>query len=471
MITYDQNQRQVIFLEGRYYHLGNNRLTKLDLMPKEVKKTSLFLRITLRLIFPLLFLISAFTAIQLTNQLSFLNKVYEIQSRVSLQGMTEILIRTLEDPEIMKSPFLLKAKLEKAKESQGVTELVLLDPLTRETLYSDKPSGFSREDLVMSEQSLLAEKEGKPPLILIDKEAQKLNAFIPVTSPIKERTYIAKIGFPLGSLKLALEKSLGALTAMFLLTLLSGLFIAAGLSRSIVKPIQTLNKATSEILKGEFGQKVAVYTGDEIEELAETFNQMSVSLKEMKERAEDANPLTQLPGNHGIYYEIQKRIYEKQKFVFFHVDLDRFKIFNDHYGLARGDEVIRRTAKVLREALNEKGRATDFLGHQGGDDFVIVTQPAHAQAVAEAVIQKFDALLKTLYRREDYEKGFILEQDRRSFERPTDNLVKYPLMAISLAGVSNVKHDFTDYFDLLSRAVDVKKKVKAVVESCYLIQE
>lgn len=440
-------------------------------MPKAVKKTSLFLRITLRLIFPLLFLISAFTAIQLTNQLSFLNKVYEIQSRVSLQGMTANLVRILEDREAMENPFLLKAKLEKAKEAQGVTELILLDPLTRETLYSGKPAGFSREDLLVSEQSLLAEKEGGSPLMVIDKEGQKLNAFIPVTSPIKERTYVAKITFPLGSLKLALEKSLGALVAMFLLTLLSGLFIAAGLSRSIVKPIQTLNKATSEILKGELGQKVAVYTGDEIEELAETFNQMSLSLKEMKERAEDANPLTQLPGNQGIYHEIQKRIYEKQKFVFFHVDIDRFKIFNDHYGLARGDEVIRRTAKILREALNDKGNPTDFLGHQGGDDFVIVTQPARAQGIAEAVTQKFDGQLKSFYRKEDFEKGFIMEQDRRSLERQTDNLVKYPLMAISLAGVSNAKHDFTDYFDLLSRAVDVKKRVKAIAESCFLIQE
>lgn len=440
-------------------------------MAKHVRKTILFFRIALRLIFPLLLLILAFTAIQLTNQLSFLNQVYEIQSRISLQKITERLIHILAEPRNFQDPLLLKAKLENAKETQGVSGLLILDPLTRETLYSDNKDGFTPEDLMATERSLLDKKEGKPPLFLIDKEAQKLNAFVPITSPVRERVYVAKVTFPLGNLKLALEKSTGALVSMFLLTLLAGFLIAAALSHSIVKPIQTLNQATRDILRGKLGQKVAIYTGDEIEELAETFNQMSFALKEMKERAEDANPLTQLPGNHGIYHEIQRRIYEKQKFVFFHVDIDRFKIFNDHYGLARGDDVIRKTAKILRETLNEKGRTEDFLGHQGGDDFVILTQTARATAIAEMAIYKFGELLCNLYRKDDYERGYILEQDRRSIERQPETLVKFPLMALSLAGVTNARRDFTDYFDLLSRAVEVKKQVKAVPESCYLVVE
>ena len=440
-------------------------------MPKSVTKNALFVRIAFRLIFPLLLLILAFAGIQLTNQLSFLNKIYEIQSRISLQGVNEAINRIMEDSRSFENPFLLKANLQKAKEENNVSDLLVLDPLTRETLYSDTTTGFTQPDLVAMERSLLDKKEGKPPLFLIDKEAQKLNAFVPFTSSVKQKIYIAKISFPLGNLQLALKKSIGALVSMFLLTLLAGVLIASGLSSSIVKPIQALNVATQEILKGHLGQKVAIYTGDEIQELAETFNQMSVALKEMKERAEDANPLTQLPGNHGIYHETQRRLYEKQKFIFFHIDLDRFKIFNDHYGLARGDEVIKKTAKILKEALNEKGGADDFLGHQGGDDFVIIVKPARAQAVAEGVIKKFDDLIRTLYRKDDYERGYIMEHDRRAAPGSPEPLVQFPLMAISLAGVSNVKRDFSDYFDLLARAVDVKKKVKLVVESCYFIQE
>ncbi len=439
-------------------------------MAKLVRKNALFVRIASGLILPLLLLILAFTGIQLTNQLSFLNKIYEIQSRISLQGMNEALTRVLEDPASFENPFLLKANLQKAKEMHNVSDLLILDPLTRETLYTEAAGGFTQEDLVAMEQSLLNKKEGKLPLIKIDKEVQKLNAFVPLTSPVREKIYIAKISFPLGNLKLALKKSLGALLSMFFLTLFAGVLIAAGLSGSIVKPIQTLNQATREILRGNLGQKVAIYTGDEIEELAETFNKMSLALKEMKERAEDANPLTQLSGNHGIYHETQRRIYEKQKFVFFHIDLDRFKIFNDRYGLARGDDVIRKTAKLLRDSLNEHNASDDFLGHQGGDDFVLIVKPSRAQAVAESVIKKFDELIKTLYRKDDYERGFILEHDRRSPDSP-EVLVKFPLMAISLAGISNTKKDFSDYFELLARAVDVKKKCKADIKSCFLIQE
>ncbi len=440
-------------------------------MAKRVRKTILFFRIALRLIFPLLLLILAFTAIQLTNQLSFLNQVYEIQSRISLQKITELLMRILTEPRNFEQPLLLRARLENAKETHGISELLILDPLTREILYSDKKEGFGSKDLIDMERSLLDKKEGKSPLFLIDKEVQELNAFVPITSPVRQRVYVAKVSFPLGNLKLALEKSMGTLISMFLLTLLAGFLIAAALSHSIVKPIQTLNQATRDILKGKLGQKVAIYTGDEIEELAETFNQMSFALKEMKERAEDSNPLTQLPGNHGIYHEIQRRIYEKQKFVFFHIDIDRFKVFNDHYGLARGDDVLRKTAKILRETLNEKGGTEDFLGHQGGDDFVILTQGGRAAAIAETAIYKFDELLRSLYRKDDYEKGYILEHDRRSVEGQPETLVKFPLMALSLAGVTNARHDFTDYFDLLSRSVEVKKRVKTIPQSCYLIVE
>ncbi|MBI4115783.1 MAG: hypothetical protein HY447_04310, partial [Candidatus Omnitrophica bacterium] len=202
-----------------------------------LRKTNLFLRIALRLILPLLLLISTFTAIQLTNQLIFLNKIYEIQSRISLQKMTELLNLILEDPSYLQNTYLLRAKLEKAKEDHGVSEILILDPLTRETLYSERHGGgFTNDDLLASERALLDVKQGKGPLLLIDKETQKLNAFVPITTPLQQKVYIAKLAFPLGNLRVALEKSMGALVLMFLITGFAGFLIAGGLSRSIVKP-------------------------------------------------------------------------------------------------------------------------------------------------------------------------------------------------------------------------------------------
>ena len=58
------------------------------------------------------------------------------------------------------------------------------------------------------------------------------------------------------------------------------------------------------------------------------------------------------------------------------MDLDKFKALNDTYGFERGDEIIRETAKILLHAMRELGTVTDFLGHIGGDDFVLITHPA-----------------------------------------------------------------------------------------------
>ena len=148
------------------------------------RKTTLFIRISLRLIFPLILLISSFAAIQLTNQLLFLNKVYEIQSRASLQAITQRLIRVLHEPGNFENPRLLDTEVKRAQEAYGASEVLLFDPLTREVLFSKQGEFFSSSDLLAAEGSLLAKKEGKPPLLEIDKQSQKLNAFIPVTSSV-----------------------------------------------------------------------------------------------------------------------------------------------------------------------------------------------------------------------------------------------------------------------------------------------
>ena len=180
-----------------------------------------------------------------------------------------------------------------------------------------------------------------------------------------------------------------------------------------------------------------------------------------------------VPGNQGIFHEIKTRIHERQKFVLFHVDLDRFKLFNDHFGLARGDEAIKKTAEVLIKAVEEKGSSNDFVGHQGGDDFVIITGPNHAQELGNMVCQYFDAEARTaLYRKEDLDNGYTIQLDRRRMAETGEKIMrKFPLISISLAGVSNVKKDFADYFSCMSAAVNAKKEAKDIIESCVIIKE
>ena len=439
----------------------------------EPKKTSLFSRIMIRLTLPLLLLSAVFTGTQQTNQMNAMNEFYKIESRYAFDSIQKALSIEMKNEKSLTDLQTLGAKLETMSQFHHVAPLQIFDLLDRKPLFVHVEPQWIPLDHQGIEESLYQKQLGNPYHVRVDKKARKLIAYIPLEGPSEAQIFAARVIVPLASVKGALNQSAWTLALMIFFITLTGIYIGRGLAQSIIKPIRTLNEATREIVKGHLGKSVDIRTGDEIQTLGETFNHMSDSLQAMQQRAEDANPLTQLPGNQGIFHELSKRIHERQKFVLFHTDLDRFKIFNDHYGLARGDEAIKKTARLLKQAVDELGAPDDFIGHQGGDDFIVVTRPNHAKEVAEHVIKHFDGeVVKSLYRKEDYERGYTLEVDRRRLaETGEEQLVKFSLLAISLAGVSNAKRDFADYFECMSSAVEAKKEAKKVVTSSYVIRE
>jgi len=439
-------------------------------------KTTLFRRIIIRLVFPLLFLIFAFTIIQLTNRMEIMNEFYKVESRIVFYTIQKKLVAATSKKAPPSEILLIKSSLEnELSRSERRITIALYDLLTSQAISSEElPVTWTLLDDQAAEKSLNGQKKSIPYLIQVDKKTQGLFAYIPLQEGTESgQLQVARVLFPLAHIEDALRDSRWSLILMTFSILLTGFFMGRGLANTIVRPIQTLDLATRDILRGQLGKKVVISTGDEIEVLAHTFNHMSESLRQMKQKAEDANPLTGLPGNQGIFDEIKKRIHEKQKFVVFHTDLDRFKAFNDYYGLARGDEVIKQTAALLREALKQTGAKTDFVGHQGGDDFLLVLSPTHAKQVAEYVIAGFtNRIVKAFYKPEDFDRGYMLGIDRRAeLAGDVGKTVQIPLMAISLAGISNAKKDFADYHDCLGRAVSVKSDVKKIPGSCYIIQE
>jgi PleD family two-component response regulator len=87
------------------------------------------------------------------------------------------------------------------------------------------------------------------------------------------------------------------------------------------------------------------------------------------------SPLTGLPGNIRIQEEIQRKVDDEIPFAVLYCDLDNFKAYNDHYGFARGDRVIVAAARILQEVVEDMARVEGFVGHVGGDDFVVVVPP------------------------------------------------------------------------------------------------
>jgi len=177
----------------------------------------------------------------------------------------------------------------------------------------------------------------------------------------------------------------------------------------------------------------------------------------------DANPLTKLPGNVSILNEIESRIKKNQEFAVCYLDLDKFKSYNDKYGFEKGDRVIQETARIIIQTIEEVGTKEDFVGHVGGDDFVIVTVPERAEKISQTVIKKFDTIIPKFYYSEDKKKGFIIAKDRQGQE------MQVPLLSISIAVVTNKKTPFKHVAEVSQRGAEIKEYLKNLPGSNYAI--
>ncbi|OIO00288.1 MAG: diguanylate cyclase response regulator [Elusimicrobia bacterium CG_4_10_14_0_2_um_filter_56_8] len=142
------------------------------------------------------------------------------------------------------------------------------------------------------------------------------------------------------------------------------------------------------------------------------------------------NPLTRLPGSPAIEEDVTRRIAEDEPFAFSYIDADNFKAYNDVYGYAKGDEVIKRIAVLLSEKAKAIAGHDYFVGHVGGDDFVLITSPEVCEIVAKAITEDFDRLIPEFYNEADRTRGFITTMDRKNKTKD------FPLMSLTVAIVA-----------------------------------
>ncbi len=231
----------------------------------------------------------------------------------------------------------------------------------------------------------------------------------------------------------------------------------------ILKPLARLNEATAKIARGDLGSHVEIIRDDEIGQLAISFNEMTVALQRMHDEAKGANPLTGLPGNISIIKEIDRRIQIAEKFAVLYCDLDNFKAYNDKYGFTKGDQVILYTRDCLAAAGKKKGGGKMFVGHEGGDDFVAIAPVAVWEEAAKQIIQSFDYGAAQFYNETDAKNGYIESVNRQGIP------MRFPLVSISVAVVSNERRNYRSHSEMVSVAVEMKKYVKAKLGSCYAI--
>jgi len=174
------------------------------------------------------------------------------------------------------------------------------------------------------------------------------------------------------------------------------------------------------------------------------------------------SPLTGLPGNIRIQDEIRRLVSEEQQsFGVLYADLDNFKAYNDHYGFVRGDRAIQATARIATELIHEMCGPSAFVGHVGGDDFVIIVAPDEAEPVAAALCDRFDALAPELYDAIDLERGYVELENRQG------SLQRFPLLSVSVGGVTTATRRFAHFGEVVSVASEMKLVAKRTAGSSF----
>lgn len=247
-----------------------------------------------------------------------------------------------------------------------------------------RPEGFEIVTAADGEQALSAAFERNPSLVLLDVMMPKMDGFEVCRRLRSDFRTSATPVIMLTARSLSADKVVG---------------LTSGADDYIIKPFDPL-------------------------ELVARVRSTLRRVREMR----STSPLTGLPGNLRIDDEIRVRAQQGTPFAVCYADLDNFKAYNDHYGFMRGDAVIRHTAAIIQDAAAEI-EADAFVGHIGGDDFIVVCSATQAERICAAIIERFDAGVRTLYDEVDAAAGGIATVTR------TGERVKYPLLSLSI-GVS-----------------------------------
>jgi PleD family two-component response regulator len=146
--------------------------------------------------------------------------------------------------------------------------------------------------------------------------------------------------------------------------------------------------------QSEVDDKVAGFDAGADDYLAKPFATRELSarvgaLLRLVRREGDRNPTTGLPGGRAIQEEIEARVARQETFALCYIDLDNFKPFADTFGFVVADTVIRDSGSVVRAAVETNGESHDFVGHIGGDDFIVVTTGERAEAIARECARRF----------------------------------------------------------------------------------
>lgn len=174
-----------------------------------------------------------------------------------------------------------------------------------------------------------------------------------------------------------------------------------------------------------------------------------------------ANPLTLLPGNVPINEHIEYLLQSGTRFCACHADLDHFKPFNDIYGYRSGDDVIQMTARILSAHCDH---SLDFIGHVGGDDFIILFQSHDWEERCRAILEAFGLAVSAHYSATDRERGGYVSEDRNG--KP----IFHPIVSLSIGAVHVEPGVFESHYQISTAVAEAKKEAKKITGNSLFIE-
>jgi PleD family two-component response regulator len=169
------------------------------------------------------------------------------------------------------------------------------------------------------------------------------------------------------------------------------------------------------------------------------------------ERESLTDPRSGLPAGRLIEDQLRRIIREKG-WALLDGRVNNFEPFKDVYGFVAGDDVLRFTSVMIGEVVDELGTTSDFIGHAGGDNFIIITKEEKADAIRSRLKDRFDNEVQTHYNFMDRQQGFV--------NAPTaeGTTVKVPFMTMSVGIVSPSAHSFADIREITELAAEARRQ-------------
>ena len=169
------------------------------------------------------------------------------------------------------------------------------------------------------------------------------------------------------------------------------------------------------------------------------------------ERESLTDPRSGLPAGRLIEEQLRRIIREKD-WALIDARVNHFEPFKDVYGFVAGDDVLRFTAMLVGEVVDELGASTDFIGHAGGDNFIIITASDKASAIRDRIKERFNEEVLTHYNFMDRQQGFV--------QAPASDgtTTKVSFMSMSVGVVSPDEHSFADIREITELAAEARRQ-------------